>query len=239
MKEIIFLHRSTGLNIFMGKTNPYIHKYTGKNEVDPVFKKYNRENKTDYSITELHYASPLSKKNFPYDYYNIWVKNGGNEPFMGVPTLEILTKNYDIIIFKHCYSATNIMEDTGNPNIDSEEKRVENYKLQYTALKQKMHEFPETKFILWTPAVNVRNLFSQGEEQRTYGFYRWILDEWDEVGDNIMIWDFYKYETEGGLYFKDEYAMNSNDSHPGKNFSSKMAPIFAKFVIDVAEERIK
>ena len=234
MINIVLLHRSTGLGIYLGKTNPYVYKLSKKSDVKSYIRKYNKKNKTSYSITEQHFASPLSLKNYPYDYYNVWVKNAGNKPFMNVPTLEMLTEDYSIIVFKHCYSASNIMEDTGNPDIDSDDKRIENYKLQYIALKKKMHEFPGTKFIVWTPPVCVKNFISEDEAQRTHEFYNWIMDEWNERGDNIYVWDFYKYETEGGLYFKDEYAVGINDSHPGKNFSARMAPILAEYIINVA-----
>jgi len=42
-----------------------------------------------------------------------------------------------------------------------------------------------------------------------------MIDEWDEAGDNIFIWDFYSYETEGGLYLLDKYAVGPSQ------FSSK------------------
>ena len=60
--------------------------------------------------------------NDPYDYYNIWVKNAGNEPYKGEPTLEILTSKYDVIIFKHCFPSSNVEPDTGAPDINSKNK---------------------------------------------------------------------------------------------------------------------
>jgi hypothetical protein len=239
MKKVIFLHRSTGLSIYLGKTNPYVYKITKNGDVRTLFKKFNRRRTIKLTIKEQHFASPISMKNNPVDYYNVWIKNAGDKPFMVAPNLELLTKEYDIIILKHCFSASNILEDTGYPDIDSEDKRVENYKLHYEALKMKFHEFPKTKFIVWTPAVQVKNLVTENEALRTRDFYRWIVDEWDEKGDNIYIWDFYKYETEGGLYLKDELALNVNDSHPGKEFSVQMAYIFTQFVYDVAEDKIE
>ena len=128
-----------------------------------------------------------------------------------------------------------LLEDTGIPDIDSEDKRVENYKLQYAALKSKMHEFPDNKFIVWTPAVHVKNNITLEEAQRTKTFYEWIKDEWDEKGDNIFLWDFYDYETEGGLYLLDEYATGVDNSHPNKEFAGRIAPLFAQFIIDVVE----
>ena len=91
--------------------------------------------------------------NYPYDYYNIWVKHAGDAPYQGEPTLEMLTKEYDVIVWKHCYPVGNILPDTGTPDVDSAEKRLENYKLQYAELKEKMRSFPDTKFIVWTGAA--------------------------------------------------------------------------------------
>ena len=60
-----------------------------------------------------------------------------------------------------------------------------------------------------------------------------MINKWDEKGDNIFIWDFYKYETEEGIYLLDEYAEGPSDSHPNRDFSARMAPLFCKFIIDV------
>jgi hypothetical protein len=235
MQKILFLHHSTGYNIWLGNTNYYINRLTKKNDVQKYFKNYNKRNNTKYAITERTFPkeSPYGWKNYPYDYYNIWVKNAGTKPFMGEPTLEMLTKDYDVIIFKHCFPVSKILTDTGTPNIDSDEKRIENYKLQYNALKNKMHEFPNNKFIVWTPAVFVKGQITEVEAKRTQQFYKWMINDWDEKGDNIYIWDFYKYETQGGLYLLDKFAAEATDSHPNREFSAKVAPLFCKFIIEV------
>lgn len=240
MKKIIFLHHSTGQAIWYGSVNRYVRKITDRSDVKVFFKNYNRTHSKKYLITERSFPGEAlyGWKNFPYDYYNIWVKNAGSIPYQGEPTLEILTKEYEIIVFKHCYPVSNIMEDTGIQNIDSEEKRLENYKLQYNALKEKMHQFPGTRFIVWSPVVQVKNNIKPEEALRTKDFYNWIMNEWDEKGDNIFIWDFYTLETEGGLYFKDEYSVSPNDSHPNKEFAGRIAPLFAQFIIDVGEGKI-
>ena len=241
MKKIIFLHHSTGKNIWLGKTNRYINKLIKRSDVREYFKKFNKQNHTNYLITERNFPkeTPYGWKNNPYDYYNIWVKNAGDKPYMEEPTLEILTKEYDVIIFKHCYPASRILPDTIAPNIDSETKSIENYKLQYNALKKKMHEFPNNKFIVWTPAVFLKNQMTEDEAKRTQQFYNWMINEWDEKGDNIFIWDFYKYETEGGIYMLDKYADGPSNSHPGRDFSARMSPLLSKFIIDAMEDRLE
>lgn len=237
MKKIIFLHHSTGHSIWTGKTNRYVYKLTGKGDVQKFFGKYNSKNKTGYEIRELIFpkSAPYGWNNYPFDYYNIWVKNAGENPYMEEPTLEILTKEYDVIIFKHCFPVSRITNDTGSPDINSDSKSIENYKLQYDALKKKMHEFPDNKFIVWTPAANTQAVTTEDEARRTKDFYYWMINEWDEKGDNIFIWDFYKYETEGGLYLTEGNAYSPKNSHPDKDFSGRVAPLFSKFIIDVIE----
>ena len=236
--NIVFLHHSTGKSIWMGNTGRYMHKLTGKSDVAAYFKRYNKTNSTRYRIEERYFPKkqPYGWKNYPFDYYNIWVKNGGDEPYMEEPTLEILTRKYNVIIFKHCYPVSRIKPDTGTPDIDSEIRTVENYKLQYNALKDKMHEFPDNKFVVWSPAVLKSSQLSGDEARRTAEFYRWMLNEWNEKDDNIHIWDFYNYETEGGLYLLDAYASGPVNSHPGRSFAARVAPLFCKFIIDLINE---
>jgi len=224
LAKIIFLHHSTGNNIWKGG-------------VPEWFDKYNTENGTDYKIEERAFpkGDPYKWKNYPFDYWNIWVKNAGPEPFMEEPTLEMLTQQYDVIIFKHCYPVSNILEDSGNPDINSEEKRLENYKLQYAALKEKLHSFPDVKFIVWTGAALVEQRTNPENAQRAKAFFEWVVNEWDEKGDNIYIWDFYKLETEGGLYLKVEYAAAPDNSHPNETFSQKAAPLFAQRIVNVIQ----
>lgn len=241
MKKVLFLHHSTGWNVWLGKTHRYVYKLTGKSDLGSAIKYYAKQDNLNCSVTERFFpkASPYGWKNYPFDYYNIWVKHAGNAPYMEEPTLEILTADYDLIIFKHCFPGSNIQPDTGTPDIDSEIKSLENYKLQYNALKEKMHEFAHTKFIIWTPAAQVENRTTPEEAERASQFYNWVINEWDIMGDNIFVWDFYKQETEGGLYMQEKKASGLNDSHPNIEFSAKAAQSLGKFIVDILENRIK
>ena len=253
--NVIFLHHSTGRSIWEGGVQNWIAEY-------------NTENNTEYVITEINFpkASPYGWKNYPYDYWNIWVNHAGDEPYVrestsdrglvtrlkslakavrsgdifkssGEPTLEILTKDYDMVVWKHCFPVTNIKQNTGIPDVTSEEKRMENYIVQYEALKQKMHEFPETKFLVWTGAAQVESKATEEEAERARQFADWVKNEWNETGDNIFVWDFHELETEGGLYLKPEYARGQNDSHPSDEFAQRVAPLFGQRIVDILEDR--
>lgn len=222
--KIIFLHHSTGEVIWDGG-------------VESWFEDYNSENSKNYSITEQDFPkdSPYGWENYPYDYWNIWVNNAGESEYMEEPTLEILTGSYDMIVFKHCFPVSDIEPDTSSGEIDSNEKTIENYKLQYNALKSKMYEFPGAFFVVWTGAAQVQGATSSSYAQRAKIFFDWVKNDWDEKGDNIFIFDFWELETEGGIYLKNEYAESSDDSHPNSTFATRVAPIFAQRIVDIIE----
>jgi hypothetical protein len=234
--NILFLHHSTGEQIIRGGISRYKYKLTKKGNIHKWFKIYNKKNNTNYIFKSQIFPKhePYGWNNYPYDYYNIWVKNSGSEAYMKEPTLEILTKKYDLIIFKHCFPVSEI-NDIDNPSIESQEKSIENYKLQYQALKEKMHEFKNTKFLIWTGPALVENATNAHQAKQAKIFFKWVTEEWDQKGDNIYIWDFYSLETDGGLYLKYENAKCMTDSHVSSNFARKVYPLFCKRIVDVIE----
>lgn len=235
--NIIYLHHSTGGVIWKGNATSE-KVYGGKKaELPQLFKTYNKNHNTNYLIKEIEFpkAEPYGWTNDPYDYYNIWVKNAGEESYLEEPTLEMLSKNYQIIIFKHCFPVTNIQADQDTVGINSKFKTISNYKLQYTSLKEKLLEFPDTKFIVFTGATQVKANMTEDEARRAKEFFQWVRETWDQPGDNIYLWDLYSLQTEGGLYFLDEYAVSANDSHPNKEFASKAVKLLFNRIIDVIE----
>jgi hypothetical protein len=238
--RILFLHHSTGYVIWKGDTKTLEVKgiQIGEDYAVPKwFKEYNKSNGTSYKISEQNFPKkePYGWENYPYDYYNIWVKHAGNKPYMDEPTLEMLTKQYKVISFKHCYPVSNIQADKDSADINSDYKSIPNYKLQYIALRDKLHEFPDTKFILWTGAAQVKSAISEDEALRASEFFTWVKDQWDLPGDNIHLWDLYSLEAESGLYFREEYATSSKDSHPNTEFALKAAQLIFNRIIDVIE----
>lgn len=224
--KIIFLHHSTGKIIWDAGVKSW-------------FKSYNRANNTRYKIKERDFPkkSPYGWKNYPYDYWNIWVNNAGPKKFKKEPTLEILTRKYGVIVFKHCFPVSDVTICPGEPSADSEIKCVGNYKLQYQALKQKLHSYPHCKFLIWTGAALVREATSRDRAERAREFFDWVRNEWNQPGDNIFIWDFFELETEGGLYLKNEYARSSTNSHPSEEFARRVMPLFCNRLADVIEGR--
>lgn len=247
--NILYIHHSTGGVIWQGEKASIITRAArkvstgladalgGKAKLPSLFDKYNKENNKNYLIKEIAFpkAAPYGWHNYPYDYYDIWVKHAGNEPYMEEPTLEILTKQYQVISFKHCFPVSSIQPDKDSADINSDYKSLANYKVQYNALRDKLHEFPDTKFIVWTGAALAKGAVSQESATRAREFFTWVKEEWDLPEDNIYLWDFYELETEGGLYLKDEYATSDTDSHPNTVFASKAVGLVFNRIVDVIE----
>ncbi|MBN1389974.1 MAG: hypothetical protein JXA22_04965 [Candidatus Thermoplasmatota archaeon] len=200
---------------------------------------YDQIHNKSYNIIEQDFPKKTEYgwNNYPFDYWNIWVNHAGNESYKNEPTLEMITKQYDVVVFKHSFPVSNIKEDTGVPNVGSDVKNIENYKLQYQELKEKLHSFSDTKFIVWTGAALVEGLSNVEKGERTRGFFEWVKDEWDEAGDNIFIWDFYELETEGGYFLKNEYAKGDTNAHPNSDFAKSVAPLLCNRIVDVIEGR--
>jgi hypothetical protein len=126
------------------------------------------------------------------------VNHAGRPPTWSESTLEVLTPLYDVIVFKHCFPVSNIGPDTGSPDVASEAKTLENYELQYAALKAKLRSFPANRFIVWTGAAKLAATTTPEMAARAQQFFTWVRTVWDEPGDNIYVWDFFNLETGGG-----------------------------------------
>jgi hypothetical protein len=215
--SIVFLHHSTGGIIWDAG-------------VPAWFTSYNAAQGTSYAIGES--GDPLGDNN-PYDYWDLWVNHAGPTAYLGQSTLEMLTPLHDVVVFKHCFPVSDIYADIGEPDVTSIDKRTENYELQYEALKTKLHSFPSNRFVLWTGAAELQSATSEEMALRARAFFDWVVNEWDEPGDNIYVWDFFDLETEGGIYLTPENG--SSDSHPNPTFAAEVAPLFCQRLVDVIQ----
>lgn len=247
--KILYLHHSTGQIIWDGDRTNFVsnllskvsvrvsRKFYRKANIPSSFNKYNRRNQRNYFIEERSFPKkrPYGWNNYPFDYYNIWVKNDDQDFYMEEPTLKQLTKQYQVIVFKHCFPVSNILIDKDSADIDSDYKSIANYKLQYQALQKTLHKYPNTQFILWTGAAQVKSKISEDEALRAKEFFNWVIHEWDRDDDNVFIWDFYDVQTNNSLYFPDDSARSNEDSHPGNTFAQHASQLFFNRIIDVIE----
>ncbi len=213
--KIRFLHHSTGNNVWNGG-------------VEKGITDYNTANSKSYQITQENY--PAGGGNYPYEYWNLWVNNQPDST-----ELKKFTDNYNVIIWKHCFPVSTLSKKGGAGDVKSSQKTLENYKLQYNALKAKMKEFTNIRFIVWTGAVQYGLKESQANAMAE--FVNWVKTEWDEPNDNIYIWDFYTLETAGNKYVAIENIVGERDSHPNPDFCKRVAPLFVNRIVNVIEGR--
>lgn len=227
--DIIFLHHSTGWGVYSGGS------------VASWFSNYNSTNGTSYAISERSYPNtPYPWDNYPYDYWNLWVNGTCNNADPDIECLSALTASHDIVIWKHCFPGAAVLADTGSPSVSSSRKSLENYKLQYRALRTAMDAYPNTKFIVWTLAPLHRLASNDSDAARAKQFVDWVNNEWlTESGShpNIFVFDFFGLAAGTDNYLKYEYEGShiGSDSHPNSLANSTIGPIFAQFIVDTAE----
>lgn len=253
--RIAYLHHSTGEVIWTGGLHRRVYRLWDRwvpEAVKPWFpgdwpggvpeyvRRWNADHGTSYRITELTYPDTSGGypwANYPYDYWNLWVAHAGDRRDHGELNLDDLVKDFDVIVFKHCFPVSKILDDDSAPDVSSKAKTLANYKLQYEALKARMHEFPEKRFLVWTGAALSRRHSTPEHAQRAREFFDWVKNVWDEKGDNVFVWDFYALEAnpEGFLAAENESA--PGNSHPSGPFARRVAPLVARRIIDVVEGR--
>ncbi|MBI5067160.1 MAG: hypothetical protein HZB56_02895 [Deltaproteobacteria bacterium] len=220
-----YLHHSTGGVVWGGGVQTWLQGW-------------NAAHGTGYRIAEVTYPSTAGGypwANYPYDYWNLWVSHTGSSRDRGEANLDDLAASHDVIVWKHCFPVSGIGADTGSASVSSEVKTAENYKLQYQALKARMRQFPDKRFLVWTGAALRAADTDAASAQRARDFFAWVKSTWDEPGDNIFVWDFFELETQGGNVLAPAYA--TGDSHPNGTLAALAAPLVGKRIVDVIEGR--
>lgn len=237
-EKIILLRHSTGGNLFE------------QGGVKSWFSDYNSKNGTSYDISMRAYPdTPYNWKNYPYDYWNLWVNPSGpaKSGSSGVDTLSNLAKNYNVIIFKHCFPGADVQADSGSASASSSVKSLQNYKLQYRALREKFDALPNNIFIVWTLAPRHRLFTSQANAARAKQFVDWVKNDWltedNQSHPNIFVFDFWGQVAETSsnpsngqvntLKYAYERSHSDSDSHPNTTANRTVGPIFAQRVVDI------
>ncbi len=235
-QKAYFLHHSTGGAV-----------YSQGHVVDTI-EAYNAVHGTNYQLDQRGFpSSPYPHDNYPYDYWNLWINGACNSENPKIECLESMLERYDVVIFKHCFPGSNIVEDIATPSVSSQVKCLGNYKLQYRALRAKMDAFPNKKFIVWTLAPLHRSSTNEEKAQRAREFVNWVKNDWltedDQNHPNIFIFDFFNIVAENNenpqqgkvncLKYEYEKNHNNSDSHPNEQANIVAGSAFANFIISV------
>jgi len=188
-ERILFLHHSTGGNVYT------------QGHVADWFADYNTAHGTAYQFYQLNYPNtPYPWANYPYDYWNLWINGACDSNDPDIECLNTLTQNHEVIIYKQCFPGADILPDTGSPDVSSNRKSLENYKLQYRALRNLMDSYPDTVFIVWTLVPLHRMATNPETAVRAKQFVDWVkndfLTEDAQSHPNIFIFDFWGIAAE-------------------------------------------
>jgi hypothetical protein len=157
--------------------------------------------------------------------------------------LSELIANYDVIVMKHCFPSSDILEDIGKADPASPRQSHENYKAVYRLLRDTFDKNPNTLFIIWTLPPRHR-LFkpSEGSKEanaaRATEFSNWLKGDFLKEGGihpNVNIWDFRSLVVDPDTNFlKYEYESDHDiaESHPNKLANNKAGPALAQFIVD-------
>jgi hypothetical protein len=237
-QKIIFLHHSTGAGVYSG------------GNVASWIATYNTSHGKNYLISERSYPdTPYPWANYAYDYWNLWINGQCSKTNVNILCMDELTKQYDVIIFKHCFPGASVIADDGKPSVSSGKQTLANYKLQYTALRGLMDQYPAKKFIVWTLAPLHRNATDAASAARAKTFVDWVKNQWlTEDGKNhknIYVFDFYGLAAElnaapvsgkvNCLRYDYEGDHNGSDSHPNSLANKTIGPAFAQFIVNAIE----
>ncbi len=154
-----------------------------------------------------------------------------------------LVADYDVVIMKHCFPASDVLEDIGRLDSSSPRQSLENYRAIYRLLRDKFDENPDTLFIIWTLPPRHR-LFepSDGDKDanaaRATAFSNWLKGDFLTEGGshpNIYIWDFRDLVMDPDtnfLRYEYELSHSRSDSHPNKLANNETGPQLARFIVD-------
>lgn len=236
--RVLFLHHSTGAGVW---------GYPDKG-VPAWFSDYNAAHNTAFVVEERSYPTgSYPWNNYPYDYWNLWINGACDSGEASIECMNPLAADHEIIIFKHCFPGANVGPDTG-ANIASSYRSLENYKLQYRALRDMMDSYPGTKFIVWTLAPLHRLATDAAHAERAAEFVAWVnndfLTEDGQPHPNIFIFDFWSIVAETDpapaqgatncLKYEYEGNHSGSDSHPNGAANNAAGPLFAQFIADTA-----
>lgn len=258
--KILFLHHSVGANLQADyRQSSYRSNGTFKENLD----KYNSDNTKNYSYKErlypdVNFSGPKKERhnhaydwdNKPFVYWDMWINPNNNNTKLDMneinympqaDTFRAIVDSADLVIFKHCFTESNIGPDTSSSNPNQNARALNVFKAQYNDLKAKMRNEPNTKFLVWTlPPQLSNNFYTNTQAERAKEFSNWVKDVWDEKGDNIYVFDFRTLAADSEYLFLPtnlaSVKPNGNlDNHPNADFNYRAVLNFVQRTVDVLE----
>lgn len=233
-KKILFIHHSTGRNLIkegnlrvqINKLDPRVEFWDHNYNLFPLFTSFLAhtthlrglsDNKG--AVTGKDFNIVLSN-NSPKEYAEIFSRDSNDFTLKSI-------LGYDIIAFKNCYPTTRIKS----------EEQLEEDILYFKIIQENIKKYPEKQFILVTPPPERKETTSGDNARRAKKLVAWLLSkEFTQGVSNLHIFDFFGVLADENGFLKQEYTrFISRDSHPNKKANETIAPLFAKYLVKIAQ----
>jgi type IX secretion system substrate protein len=228
----IFLHHSTGNCIWgngQGTTSVpdeitaynVLHNYTGED------------------------ACSLGETGWPLDpWNNEWYR--WHSIFDGTDATANISsylQNNKIVMIKSCYPSSSLTgvgseADLSSPTI----KSLWNYKHHWMSFIEKMADYPDNFFVIWTNAPLVAAATNDNAANLSHQFSYWAKNILAEGLDpdfgafpaNVLVFDYFHLTAGTDYKLKPSYAASSSDSHPNGTATDAVAPVMVAEIFDAA-----
>lgn len=170
----------------------------------------------------------------------VWKRIWENEYADDLPTFYL--DNYSIIIFKSCFTASDIHGDGSPADTQGTSQTIYNYKWSCRSFLENLKIHPNNFFVIWDGAPTDLKTADSASIARSTEFYDWVvdtlgkgLDSFGPLPPNVMIWDyFHKVDSLDTGRIRSVYETSYGDPHPSDSAAALTAPQFVNEIFGAA-----
>ncbi|MEW5826168.1 MAG: hypothetical protein AB1778_04995 [Candidatus Bipolaricaulota bacterium] len=128
---------------------------------------------------------------------------------------------YDVILFKSCFPASNIEDD----------EMAASYKRSYLEIRTVIDRHPDRLFVAFTPPPLVPNETTSENAARARAWSAYLASEEFAGGRiNLVVFDFFSLLADPAGFLRAEYRSGEGDSHPNALANRAVGPLLAAAV---------
>ena len=248
-RKAIFLHHSTGANIY-GLSGSSV-------TVPACIKKFNDDHgfssKNQVRMDQIGW--PTAEMGWNNEWYrwksildgNDKIKRYGLKKLLA-PNINVsaewnkILKNYPIVVIKSCFPSSAIVNEGSDKDLSNLSiKSIYNYKYIWRNIMRNFAMHPDNFFVIWTNTPLAKASTTPEQALLSNAFCKWAKDtlatgldqEFGPFPENVYVFDFFHYLTSGGI-LKEDFAISHSDSHPNNTAAEYVAPRLVKEVFNAA-----
>jgi hypothetical protein len=128
---------------------------------------------------------------------------------------------YDVILFKSCFPASNITDD----------EMFANYTQYYLSIRAVIDAHPDKLFVAFTPPPLVPNETEPANAERARQWAAYLASpEFVGSRENLVVFDFFTLLADANGTLRPEYRGDEWDSHPNQRANEAVGPLLVDFV---------